>query len=213
MKCLLIFIVPSWNSNTPLYPWSATSQGACPNSFSFHCFRHWTCNWIHQRAWGCVSIFLTVRKASVESTNLECNKVDTMMCCIINKGVWNVCIGNIHWCETLKCTNFWQAFILMKSLQKYVQKQGYIVFSHKMNLCPKYTRKELLKMYLTITKFEAKDLTRLGEKHRKTLPNWLKHPKKQPMGMPPIRLVPPKEKEVYELNNDEDFFSYRTTNK
>jgi hypothetical protein len=26
------------------------------------------------------------------------------------------------------------------------------------------------------------------------------------MGMPPIRFVPPKEKEVYELNNDEDFF-------
>jgi hypothetical protein len=45
-----------------------------------------------------------------------------------------------------------------------------------MNLCLKYTRKELLKMYLTITKFEAKDLTRLGEKHEKTLPNCLKHP-------------------------------------
>jgi hypothetical protein len=45
-----------------------------------------------------------------------------------------------------------------------------------MNLCPKYTRKELLKMYLTITKFEVKDLTRLGEKHGKTLPNCLKHP-------------------------------------
>jgi hypothetical protein len=43
-----------------------------------------------------------------------------------------------------------------------------------MNLCHKYTRKELAKMYPTITKFEAKELTRLKEKHGKTLPNHLK---------------------------------------
>jgi len=43
-----------------------------------------------------------------------------------------------------------------------------------MNLCPKYIRKELLKMYPTITKFEAKELTKLRQKHRKTLPNHLK---------------------------------------
>jgi len=36
--------------------------------------------------------------------------------------------------------------------------------------------KELLKLYLTWTKFEAKELTRLGEKHGKTLPNISKHP-------------------------------------
>jgi hypothetical protein len=45
-----------------------------------------------------------------------------------------------------------------------------------MNLCPEYTRKELLKIYPTITKFEIKELTRLREKHGKTLPNCLKHP-------------------------------------
>jgi len=44
-----------------------------------------------------------------------------------------------------------------------------------MNLCLEYTGKELLKMYPTITKSEAKELTRLGEKHGKTLPNHLKH--------------------------------------
>jgi hypothetical protein len=33
------------------------------------------------------------------------------------------------------------------------------------------------------------------------------------MGMPLTRLIPPKEKEVYELNNNEDFFSVQTTNK
>jgi hypothetical protein len=85
---------------------------------------------------GCISIFLTVRKANVESTNPEYNKVNTMMCCIINKGVWNVYIGSTLWCEMLKCTNFWQAFILMKFLQKYVQKQEYIVLSHNDELVP-----------------------------------------------------------------------------
>jgi len=40
-----------------------------------------------------------------------------------------------------------------------------------MNLCPEYTKKELLKMYPTITKFEVKELTKLGEKYGKTLPN------------------------------------------
>jgi hypothetical protein len=27
----------------PLYPQSVASQGACPNSFSFHCLHLWTC--------------------------------------------------------------------------------------------------------------------------------------------------------------------------
>ncbi len=44
-----------------------------------------------------------------------------------------------------------------------------------MNLCLKYIRKELLKMYPTITKSKVKELTKLREKHRKTLPNHLKH--------------------------------------
>jgi len=42
--------------------------------------------------------------------------------------------------------------------------------------CLKYKGKELLKMYLTWTKFEAKKFTRLGEKHGKTRPNISKHP-------------------------------------
>jgi RsiW-degrading membrane proteinase PrsW (M82 family) len=38
IKCLLISLVPSRSSNTPLYPQSATSQGACPDSLLFDCF-------------------------------------------------------------------------------------------------------------------------------------------------------------------------------
>jgi hypothetical protein len=45
-----------------------------------------------------------------------------------------------------------------------------------MNLCLKYTRKELLKMYPTITKYEVKELIRLRENHGKTLSNCLKRP-------------------------------------
>jgi len=37
--------------------------------------------------------------------------------------------------------------------------------------CSKYKGKELFKMYLTWTKYEAKKLTRLGKKHGKTLLN------------------------------------------
>jgi hypothetical protein len=91
-----------------------------------------------------------------------------------------------------------------------------------MNLCPSYIGKELLKMYPTITKFEAKELIRLGEKHGKTLPNRLKHPnenapkhspkkttppknQKKQMGMPPSRPVPHKKKKIYDLSNDEKF--------
>jgi len=90
-----------------------------------------------------------------------------------------------------------------------------------MNLCPEDTRKELLKMYPTITKFKAKKLTKSGEKHRNTLLNYLKCPHedgvehspksasplknpKKPMGMPLARPIRPKEKKIYELNNDED---------
>ncbi len=32
------FLIPSRSSNTPLYPQSVVSQGACPNSSLFHCF-------------------------------------------------------------------------------------------------------------------------------------------------------------------------------
>jgi hypothetical protein len=44
-----------------------------------------------------------------------------------------------------------------------------------MSLCPKYTRKELLKMYPTIIKFEAKEFIKLREKYGKTPPNQLEH--------------------------------------
>jgi hypothetical protein len=49
------FLVPFGNSSTPLYPRSVTNQRTCPNSFSFHCLRLWTCSWVHQGAWGCVN--------------------------------------------------------------------------------------------------------------------------------------------------------------
>jgi len=36
--CLLLFLVPSRSSSTPLYPQRVASQGACPNSLLFHYF-------------------------------------------------------------------------------------------------------------------------------------------------------------------------------
>ncbi len=38
VSCLLIFLVPSRSSSTPLYPQSAMSQGTCPSSLFFYCF-------------------------------------------------------------------------------------------------------------------------------------------------------------------------------
>ncbi len=38
ISCLSFFLVPSQSSSTPLYPRSATSQGACPDSLLFRCF-------------------------------------------------------------------------------------------------------------------------------------------------------------------------------
>jgi len=90
--------------------------------------------------------------------------------------------------------------------------------------CLKYKGKELLKMYLTWTKSEAKQLTRLGETHGKTLPNINKHPNddvtKHPgkratstnlksgnITLPPLRPINQKDKVVVELNNNENFFS------
>jgi hypothetical protein len=39
----------------PFYPWTIAKQGARPNSFSFYCCHFWTCSWVHQGAWGCVT--------------------------------------------------------------------------------------------------------------------------------------------------------------
>jgi len=38
LKCLSIFLVPSWSSNMPFYPWNVVNQGMCPNFLFFHCF-------------------------------------------------------------------------------------------------------------------------------------------------------------------------------
>jgi hypothetical protein len=38
IKCSSFFLVPSRSFNTPLYPQSVTSQGACPDSLLFCCF-------------------------------------------------------------------------------------------------------------------------------------------------------------------------------
>jgi hypothetical protein len=45
-------------------------------------------------------------------------------------------------------------------------------------------------MYPTITKFEAKELTKLGEKHGKTLPHCLKHPNENVAEHSPKRTTP-----------------------
>jgi hypothetical protein len=45
-------------------------------------------------------------------------------------------------------------------------------------------------MYPTITKFEAKELTKLGEKHGKTLPNCLKDPNENVAERSPKRTTP-----------------------
>jgi hypothetical protein len=67
------------------------------------------------------------------------------------------------------------------------------LFYHMMmNLCLEYIGKELLKMYPTITKFEVKELTKLGEKHGKILPNCLKHPNEDAVKHSPKRTTPPK---------------------
>jgi len=105
--------------------------------------------------------------------------------------------------------------------------QNTLSYHKMMSLCLEYTRKELLKMYPTIKKSEVKELTKLGDKHGKTLPNRLKHPnedavehfpkrttppknQKQPMGMPPLRFIHLKE-DIFELNSDEEFSSVRST--
>jgi hypothetical protein len=88
--------------------------------------------------------------------------------------------------------------------------------------CSKYKGKEFLKMYLTWTESESKELTRLGEKHGKTLPDITKHPndyvtehpgkrvtstslKSQDITLPPPRPIHQKDEVVVELNNDGDF--------
>ncbi len=79
-------------------------------------------------------------------------------------------------------------------------------------------------MYPTWTKSKAKEVTRLGEKHGKTLPNKNKHPnddvtkhfgkratstkfKFGDKALPPITPIHQKDKVVVKLNNDGDFSS------
>ncbi len=52
----------------------------------------------------------------------------------------------------------------------------HIVLSSNDDAMPKYKGQTLLKMYATMTKFEAKDFTWLGEKSKKTSQNKLKYP-------------------------------------
>ncbi len=66
-----------------------------------------------------------------------------------------------------------------------------LIYHMMMNLCLEYIGKELLKMYLTITKFEVKELTTLGFKHGKILPNRLKHPNEDTVKHSPKRTTPP----------------------
>ncbi len=92
--------------------------------------------------------------------------------------------------------------------------------------CLKYKGNELLKMYPTWTKSEAKELTRLKEKHNKTLPNISKHPnddaiehpgkraaptslKFQDRTLPLPRPIHQKDEVVVELSNDGNFSAIR----
>jgi hypothetical protein len=61
-----------------------------------------------------------------------------------------------------------------------------------MNFCLEYIGKELLRMYTTIIKSKAKELTKLREKHGKTLPNYLKHSNEDAVEHSPKRMTPPK---------------------
>jgi hypothetical protein len=93
-----------------------------------------------------------------------------------------------------------------------------------MTQCLNYKGNELLKMYPTWTKSKAKKLTRLKEKHIKTLPNISKclnddaieHPNKrvaltslkfQNRTLPFPRPIHQKHKVVVELSNDGNFSS------
>jgi hypothetical protein len=62
-----------------------------------------------------------------------------------------------------------------------------------MTQCPEYKGKDLLKMYPTWTKSEAKEWTRLGEKYGKTLPNRFKQPSEQEPVYPTKRVAPTKQ--------------------
>jgi len=119
----------------------------------------------------------------------------------------------------VKCPDFpienWPSF--QCKLCKTCYKDKNTLSYHRMLVqCPKYKGKELLKMYLTWTKYEAKELTRLGEKHAKTLPNKSRYPnndatkhlgkkvastslKSQDKTLPPPRPIHKKYKVVVEL--------------
>ncbi len=67
----------------PLYPWNVANQGARPNSFPFCCFHLWTCNWVHQGAWGCVirywNVFIGIPLLGISKSLVLCLLV----------GIWN----------------------------------------------------------------------------------------------------------------------------
>jgi len=49
--CLWFFLVPSWSSNTPLYPQSVASQETCPQLFILPLFSPQAHIWIYQGVW------------------------------------------------------------------------------------------------------------------------------------------------------------------
>jgi len=54
IDCLSFFLVPSRNSNMPVYSQSAMSQGTCPDSLLFYCF-HLANIWIYHGTWECIN--------------------------------------------------------------------------------------------------------------------------------------------------------------
>ncbi len=62
------FLVPSQNSSTPLYPQSATSQGACFDSLLFSCF-HLRLTFESIKEVGSASVLIHVIRSLNPSTN------------------------------------------------------------------------------------------------------------------------------------------------
>ncbi len=162
--------------------------------------------------------------AKVGFTNQQCNKVDI----IVLHYTLRRCMKLSHWKHILMSNALifpienWLSF-QCKFYKNCYKDKNTISYHRMMMQCPKYKGKEFLKMYLTWTKSKAKKLTRLREKHRKTLLNKsrcpnndaTKHPNKvtstslksQDITLPPPRPIHQKDMVVVELNNDGDFSS------
>ncbi len=114
----------------PIYPPSATSQGVHPNSFSFRYLHLWTLNWIHQGAWGCVtmrrihvtckfpSIVLSISFHLCLSSQLSCH-VYVFILLVYKSSLWKRLL-------TCKCVTCFKKSIMFSSN---IQKNGVFIFT------------------------------------------------------------------------------------